>query len=133
MKRSRSSFVCGLAVLAVVFIAVAPGEGARKFKERPQKGQAGMLFVNEESVPAHGLVVKLSRKATVVTDAQTGLAGPFKNVQGNGSKSITLSNSPVPIEPDGEFRLIFRSYKSGLTIRGWWWIDERGRRVGKKK
>ncbi len=122
-------------VLAVALFSLTIACSSTKtVKERPYKGQAGRTFINEESGPAYGLVVELSGSAIVVTDPQTGMAGPFKNVQGNGTTRLTLSNSSAPIAVGGEgFKLIFRSYPSGLKIRSWWWINQKGKRLGKKK
>jgi len=122
-------------VLAVALFSLTIACSSTKtVKERPYKGQAGSTFINEESGPAYGLVVELSGSAIVVTDPQTGMAGPFKNVQGNGTTRLTLSNSSAPIAVGGEgFKLIFRSYPSGLKIRSWWWINQKGKRLGKKK
>lgn len=122
-------------VLAVALFSLTIACSSTKtVKERPYKGQAGRTFINEESGPAYGLVVELSGSAIVVTDPQTGMAGPFKNVQGNGTTRLTLSNSSAPIAVGGEgFKLIFRSYPSGLRIRSWWWTNQKGKRLGKKK
>lgn len=118
----------------VLFSLTMACSSTKTVKERPYKGQAGRTFINEESGPAYGLVVELSGSAIVVTDPQTGMAGPFKNVQGNGTTRLTLSNSSAPIAVGGEgFKLIFRSYPSGLKIRSWWWINQKGKRLGKKK
>ena len=124
-----------LILIVVLVLASSSGlEAAKKLKEKPYQSQAGRSFVNEESAPAYGLVVQLSKKAVVVTNPETGKAGPFKNVQGNGSTQLTLSNSGTPIEPGVEaFRLIFRSYPSGLKIQSWWWTHQKGKRLGKKK
>jgi hypothetical protein len=125
-----------IAMAAVAMLVAMPAVAAKKVKEKPRQGQAGHNFVNHESVEAYGLVVQLSKKAIVVTDPNTGFAGPFQNIRSNGSTSITLSHArPVVIpsvaEDDG-FDLIFRSYKSGLKIKSYWWIDAQGKRIGKK-
>jgi hypothetical protein len=114
----------------------APSGAARKFKEKPRKGQAGHFFVNNEGQEAHGLVVNLSRKAIVITDTNTGFAGPFQNIRGKGTKSITFSNprpmvAPATDEEEG-FDLVFRSYKANLKIQNYYWIDAKGKRIGKK-
>lgn len=124
-----------LVMVTLVMVGLAAACSSTKtVKERPYKGQAGRTFVNEEGVAAFGLVVELNQSAIVVTDPQSGLAGPFKNVQGNGTTRITMSNSTQAITVGGEgFKLIFRSYPSGLKIRSWWWLDQKGKRLGKKK
>ena len=125
-----------LFLVLVLLSLVAPAEAAKKFKEKPFKGQAGLHFVNRETEEAHGLVVMLSKKATVVTNPSTGFAGPFQNIRGSGTQTITFSHPRPPITPstddEGGFDLTFRSYKAGLEIKGYYWIDARGKRIGKK-
>lgn len=125
-----------LIAVATILALAAPADAAKKFKEKPRNGQAGLLFVNNEGEAVQGLVVQLSKKAIVVTDTGTGFAGPFQNIQGNGTKSIKFSHaypavSPAAGEEDG-FDLVFRSYKSGLKITGYYWINAKGKRIGKK-
>jgi hypothetical protein len=123
-----------IVVPVVLFSLTIACSSTKTVKERPYKGQAGRTFINEEGAAAFGLVVELSQSGIVVTDSQTGMAGPFKNVQGNGTTRLTLSNSSAPIAVGGEgFKLIFRSYPSGLKIRSWWWTNQKGKRLGKKK
>ena len=131
----RIKLLAGIVVVVVVLFSLTIACSSTKtVKERPYKGQAGNTFINEESGPAYGLVVELSGSAIVVTDPQSGMAGPFKDVQGNGTTRLTLSNSSAPIAVGGEgFKLIFRSYPSGLKIRSWWWTNQKGKRLGKKK
>ena len=125
-----------LLVVFVVLAVGAPVEAAKKIKEKSYKGQAGYLFVNHEPEEAQGLVVQLSKKAFVVTDASTGFAGPFQNIRGNGTASIAFSHARPPIAPatsdDGGIDLAFRSYKSGLKIKGYYWTNAEGKRIGKK-
>lgn len=132
-SRLARSLVLAAAVLAV---SVTTADAAKKFKEKPRKGQAGLLFVNQESETVYGLVVNLSKKAIVITDLNTGFAGPFQNIRGKGTTSITFSNPDPAIPPstddEGGFNLIFRSYKAGLKIKNYWWIDAQGKRFGKK-
>ena len=132
----RPRIVWHLIAVATILALAAPAGAAKKFKAKPRKGQAGLFFVNNEGEPVQGLVVQLSKKAIVVTDTSTGFAGPFQNIQGNGTKSIKFSNAypavaPATGEEDG-FDLIFRSYKSGLKIKSYWWTDAKGKRIGKK-
>jgi len=125
-----------LLAAAVSVLIAAPVGAAKKFKDKPRTGQADLLFVNHETEQAHGLVVQLSKKAIVVTDARSGFAGPFQNVQGNGTTSIELSHARPPIAPstdeEGGFELVFLSYKSGLKITGYYWVNAKGKRIGKK-
>lgn len=123
-------------ILAVLVALSVPTEAAKKFKDRPRKGEASHYFVNRESEEVSGLVVHLSKKATVITDPSTGFVGPFQNIRGQNTKSITLSNARPPVAPasDNEagFDLVFRSYKAGLKIKSYYWIDADGKRVGGK-
>jgi len=131
----RIKYLTAIIVVPVVLFSLTIACSSTKtVKERPYKGQAGRTFINEEGAATFGLVVELSQSGIVVTDPQTGMAGPFKNVQGNGTTRLTLSNSSAPIAVGGEgFKLIFRSYPSGLKIRSWWWTNQKGKRLGKKK
>ena len=125
-----------LVVAAVSVLLVAPAGAAKKFKEKPRKGQAGLYFVNNEGEEAHGLVVTLSKKAVVVTDASTGFAGPFQNIRGKGTQTLEFSNAHPAVAPstddEGGFDLVFQSYKSGLKIKGYYWTNAEGKRLGKK-
>ena len=132
MTIKRISMVVMVAL--VLFSLTMACSSTKTVKERPYKGQAGLTFVNEVGAAAFGLVVQVNQSAVVVTDPQSGTAGPFKNVQGNGTTRLTMSNPAQAIAAGGEgFKLIFRSYPSGLSIRSWWWLDQRGKRLGKKK
>lgn len=134
---NRRPAIAWYVLIPVVVLALAaPADAAKKFQEKPRKGQAAHVFVNHESEDAYGLVVNLSKKAIVITDPNTGFAGPFQNIRGKGTKSITFSNSRPAIAPatgaeDG-FDLVFRSYKSGLKIASYYWLDAKGKRLGKK-
>lgn len=136
MNRSRRIARLVWIVVIASAIGAAPSRAAKEFKEKPRKGQVGLLFVNQESQDAHGLVVMLSKKAIVVTDPETGFAGPFQNIRGVGTKTIELSHAHPVIAPatgdDEGLDLVFRSYKAGLKITGYYWTDAEGRRIGKK-
>jgi len=121
-------------VAAAIALLVAPLSLAGPQKVKAYAGQAGYTFVNTESVAAHGLHVTLSAKGVVVTDPESGVAGPFRNVQGNDSNHLVLGNPADPVAGNGEgkFDLMFRSYDKKLKITGWWWTDERGKRIGEK-
>jgi hypothetical protein len=120
----------------VVLSLTVPLQAAKKFKEKTHKGQVSLNFVNRETEEAHGLVVALSKKASVVTDPNTGFAGPFQNIRGSGTQTITFSHARPPIAPstddEGGFDLTFRSYKANLAIKSYYWLDARGKRIGKK-
>ena len=127
-----------LAALIVLFVSIlvvaGPVNAKKKFEQKPMKGQAGQTFANTSGQTAHGLKVQLSTKAEVVTDGDTNRAGPFRNVEGNGTTSLELSNPVTPIAPDSEpFDLVFRSYKSGLKVTKYWWLDDKGKQIGKKQ
>jgi len=125
-----------LVVAAVSVLMAAPAGAAKKFKEKPRKGQAGLYFVNNEAEEAHGLVVLLSKKAVVVTETKTGFAGPFQNIRGVGTKTLEFSHARPPIAPSSDdengFDLVFRSYKPGLKIGAYYWTNAKGQRIGKK-
>jgi hypothetical protein len=109
--------------------------GAKKIKA--YNAQTSYTFTNVEQAPAHGLIVVLSAEAEVMTDDETGAAERFRNVSGNGSSKITLTNATQPVDAAGgessSVDLVFRSYRTKLQIKNWWWIDEKGKRVGKKQ
>jgi hypothetical protein len=125
-----------LVVAAVSVLMAAPTGAAKKFKEKPRQGQAGLYLVNNEAEEAHGLVVLLSKKAVVVTEAKTGFAGPFQNIRGVGTKTLEFSNARPAIAPSTDdesgFNLVFRSYKPGLKIGSYYWTNAEGQRIGKK-
>ena len=123
-----------VAVVALILSASSPLAAAKEYKEKPKKGRAGLTFTNETGETVHGLNVQLSNKAEVVPDGETNRPGPFMNVDGNWSSSIGFSNPVEPIEPGSEpFELLFTSYKSGLKVTKWWWLDDKGKMVGKKQ
>jgi hypothetical protein len=135
IRYPRAAWRALLFALVVLSLAVS-SEAAKTFKEKPYQGQVGLNFVNREAEEAHGLVVALSKKATVVTDPNTGFAGPFQNIRGSGTQTITFSHARPPIAPstddEGGFDLTFRSYRANLAIKSYYWIDARGKRIGKK-
>ena len=123
-------------LLAVALVASLGTVRADKpVKLKSYKGQAGKTFVNEEAVPAHGLHVTLSGKGEVITNDETGYAGPFRDVRDNDSKHLILTNpkEPIPGGGEGQVDLTFRSYQKKLKITGWWWVDEKGKRIGEKR
>jgi len=127
------------ALIAVVGLGLMiPGLGdATAGKESVDyESQASYTFVNEEGVPAHGLHVVLSKEGRVVTHPETGYAGPFRDIRGNGTDHLKLSNPREPVPSSGEeseFEIRFRSSSPKLQIKKWWWVDERGELIGAKK
>ena len=122
----------GLVLLLVVALAAAwsPVEAKKKVKERST--QVSQTFVNETGQTAYGLVVKLSAQSAVVTDDDN-KAGPFRNINGNDTSSITLTNPDTPVA-DGESTAVsFRSYSGSARIKKFWWIDLSGKRIGDKQ
>ena len=134
MSKVHYSVTACLAVLLILSISPAQA-GSRQIKA--YNAQISHDFVNAEVTPAHELVVVLSSPAEVTTDEATGAAGVFRNVRGNGSAQITLTNPDPLIDAAGgensSLSLRFRSYKSKLEVKSWWWTDERGKRMGKKQ
>jgi len=134
MSRVRYGFVT---VLAVVLCFAVSGTHAGPKTVKAYKSQTSHTFANVEQAPAHGLQIVLTADAIVVTDGETGAAGPFKNVQGNGSSTIVLTNATSRIDAAGgdasSVELVFKSYQSKLAIKTWWWLDEKGKRIGKKQ
>lgn len=133
MRRVR--WVCSLTVVALTISILVPPVSAEK--NQTYKAQTAYTFNNAEPTPAQGLCVVLSAPATVLKDESTGAAGPFRNVTGNRTTKIVLTNSESPVDPAGgensSVDLVFRSHKSKLAVKSWWWLDENGKRIGKKQ
>lgn len=127
--RRPAAVLAGATCLALL---LTPSVGAGG-KDKPYNAQITHTFVNEEELPAQGLHVSLSGHAIVVTEDETGQAGPFGNIRGNGTGSIVLTSPEAPVVPGDEVRLTFRSQKGKLKIAKWWWVDEKGKPVGEKK
>jgi hypothetical protein len=121
--------------LATALILLAAPIGTVDAGKKHISAKVGMTFVNTEPAPAYGLHVTLSGPSEVLTDAETGAAGPFRNVQGNGSNHVILTNPEEPLAGAGEGKvdLSFTAPKKKLEITGWWWVDEKGKRIGKKQ
>jgi len=136
MNRARCAAIVILALALIAFISSAQAR-SKEMKVKAYDAQISYDFANAETTPAHGLVVVLSTDAVVSTDEETGAAGPFRNVSGNGTSKITLTNPTTPIGAaggeDSSLSLIFHSYKSKLAVKSWWWIDEKGKRIGDKQ
>ena len=132
------SVVVALCALVFALTSVDTAE-ARKKKVRvtPYKAQTTFSFHNEEGREVYGLTVRLNRKAVAHTDPQTGFAGPFRNIRGNGTSRLRLANPAAPIAAGqaagGEVTVTFRSEKKKLRVTTWWWTDQRGKPVGVKK
>jgi hypothetical protein len=128
-----------IAVLALALIGtVSPALAkTKKMKVTPYDAQITYEFANSATAPAHGLVVELSANGVVTTQEETGAAGPFRNVRGNGTSQITLTNPTALIDAAGgknsSVELTFRSYKGKLSVKSWWWLDANGKRVGDKQ
>jgi hypothetical protein len=135
MRRAPKILIPLLAFVLLISVFAAPSAFAAK-KGSGYNAQIHYTFANGEQVAPQGLVVALSAEATVVTDAE-GAAGPFRNVRGNGTAKITLTNASTPITAAGgensSVELVFRTQKKKLAVSSWWWIDERGKRIGQKQ
>jgi hypothetical protein len=160
----RNARFVPIAALILGLLLFLPASQAKKKHEASYNAQASYTFENAEPAAAHGLVIVLSADAEVVTDPSSGGAGPFGNVNGNGTSKITLTNpsSPIPGAPpvdapgegtadegvaeesvpedgaaaaaeSGSVELVFRTYKKKLSVKNWWWLDERGKRLGAKQ
>jgi len=121
-----------LAIALILMLAPAQAGQSKSYN-----AQISYTFTNVEQAPAQGLVVVLSAPAEVISDEETGAAGPFRNLKGNGSSQLTLTNPTTPFDAAGgentTVDLVFRSHKSKLEVKSWWWIDEKGKRIGKKQ
>jgi hypothetical protein len=119
----------------VVLMAVVALVGASAFDcvaQPERKSSATGTFVNQSGAVVNGLVVKLTSPSIVVTD-EKGYAGPFRNISGNDTAQITLANPAEPIADGDKIELTFASNKKSLSITTWWWIDAKGKRIGKKQ
>ncbi len=120
-------------VLSVSLLVLIGGVQAQK-RVQAFKAQTTYTFVNSEGQDAHGLIVTLSNQAEVVLDPDSGHAGPFRDIRGNDSPKIVLSNPATPIAPGGDgFELTFGTYRSKIKVTKWWWTDAKGKPLGAKK
>jgi hypothetical protein len=120
-----------LTCLLAICLAVSPALSDKKVKV--YKAQTTHSFVNSETEPAFGLKVVLSGAGEVLTDDETGQAGPFRDIGGNGSSNLEMANPTDPIEPGSDaFDLVFGTYKKQIKIVNWWWMDAKGKKIGKK-
>jgi hypothetical protein len=116
-------------MMALVAISV-PVDAAKKVKER--QSSATGTFVNQSGEVAHGLTVKLSSPSIVLVD-EKGHAGRFRNISGNDTTHVVLTNPTEPVAVDETLELTFASYHNSLKITTWWWVDAKGKRIGKKQ
>jgi hypothetical protein len=131
MRKIGFSAFC---VAIVVGLCLAPGQVLADKKTKVYKAQTTRNFVNGETVSAFGLTIALSTEGEVKTDNVTGQAGPFRDVIGNGSNKITLTNAEAPIEPGSDgIELVLGTYSKKISIKNWWWVDAEGKRIGEKK
>ena len=132
MRKFSFSAACVAVALAMFLAPAALPKGQKRIEA--YKAQTTMAFANEEEAPAAGLKVALSNAGEVKLDPDTGRAGPFRDVKGNGTGSITLTNPEAPVEPGSEvFELVFGTYSKKIAVKSWWWIDANGKRIGEKK
>lgn len=130
-SRNRLGVAC-VTVLLTAILVVSPALSDKKIKA--YKAQTTHSFVNRETEPVFGLKVVLSSAGEVKTEGESGQAGPFRDISGNGTGSIELTNPASPLEPDSEeFDLIFGTYTKNIRVASWWWLDAKGKRIGKKK
>jgi hypothetical protein len=127
----RLSTVVLVMVVVASLAVIGSVEAGKKVKIKERKGQVTQTFVNNSGAPAYGLRISLSAEAIVETDDEH-RAGPFGNVQGNDSKELILTNPDEPLEDAGSLELTFRSYKPKLEVKSWVWLDEKGKKLGKK-
>jgi hypothetical protein len=128
---SKNRIVVILTFLLAASLAVSPALSDKKVKV--YKSQTTYSFVNSETEPVFGLKVVLSGAGEVKTDEETGQAGPFRDIRGNGSSTLELKNPTAPVEPGGDaFDLVFGTYKNKIKIVSWWWLHAKGKKVGKK-
>jgi hypothetical protein len=126
-------WVKGLLVITVIVALVgvsAPADAAKKVKERTSSATG--TFVNQSGEVAHGLAVKLSSSAIVLVD-EKGHAGPFRDISGNDTSHLVMLNPSEPIAGEEKLELTFASYEKSLKITTWWWVDAKGKRIGKKQ
>lgn len=127
----RKTVILSLLLLLPAAIVFA---GGRQVAVRAYKAQTTVSFPNDEGVPVHGLVVTMNKKSVALADPQTGYVGPFRDLRGNGSEKLELSNPVEPIASgDGVVELTLRTEKKKLKIDKWWWTDHLGKRIGEKK
>lgn len=136
MISARSALFVSIALIGLSLTASRPVLAEKKVKIKEYVSETTLTCKNEEALPVYGLVISLSDAAMVVADEKTGFVGPFRNIQGNSTSKVTLTNPEKPFapgEPDGGIDLTFRSYASKLKVHKWWWVDKKGKPVGEKK
>jgi len=132
-SKTRFGVACSMVLLAAwLFASAARADKGTKVKA--YKAQTTHSFANSETEPVFGLKVVLSTAGEVKTEDESSQAGPFRDIRGNGTNTIELTNSKSPMEPGSdEIDLVFGTYQKKIKVDSWWWLDEKGKRVGKKK
>jgi len=129
---TRFELTC-VTILLAVSLAASPALSKKPTKIQTWKAQTTHSFANGETEPAFGLKVVLSKAAEVKTDDESGQAGPFRDVRGNGTNTIELMNPVSPIEPGSEaFDLVFGTYEKKIKVESWLWLDSKAKKIGKK-
>jgi len=128
--KHTSRVVIGLTLMALMLGGWSLSLAQKKVKA--YTSQVGHTFVNAESGPVNGLQVVISAQGIVETESESGHAGPFRNVSGNETSTIVMSNPTEPVAVGDKVELVFKSYNKNLKIKSWWWTDEKGKRIGKK-
>ena len=132
-SKSRFGVVCSM-VLFAACLAVSPTLSKKATKIAAYKAQTTHSFANSETDPAFGLKVLLSNAGEIMTDEDSGQAGPFRDIRGNGTNTFELINPKSPVAPGSdEFNLVFGTYQKKIKVESWWWLNEKGKRIGEKK
>jgi hypothetical protein len=87
-------------------------------------------FPVDTDKPVNDLHIEFSGAVIVGTDDE-GKAGPFQDIDGNGTGKIDLSNPDAAdaLEQGKTVRLVFRSAAGSITIKNWYWTKD-GKQVG---
>ncbi|MEW6182499.1 MAG: copper amine oxidase N-terminal domain-containing protein [Bacillota bacterium] len=90
-------------------------------------------FPVDTKVPVNDLHIEFTGNVAVGTD-DDGKAGPFQDIDGNGTGRIDLSNpeendgddgdSDSTLEPGDTARLVFRSAAGSISIKRWYWTKD---------
>jgi hypothetical protein len=52
---------------------------------------------------------------------------------GDAAEESTPEEGDAAAAASGSVELVFRTYKKKLSVKNWWWLDERGKRLGAKQ
>ena len=95
-------------------------------------------FTVDTQQAVNDLHIEFKGSVVVGTDDE-GKAGPFQDINGNGSSKLDLSNPEEnagdanddnsALEPGDTVRLVVRSTSPKITLTQWWWTKD-GKRVG---